>query len=82
MDCKQEVNSPWEMMQHIQKVHPWLNMSIKTATKYFEELIEVLEDNYMEDLYEHDHMVSEQGKNIPKYPSKEWVVARSVTPEI
>ena len=64
-DCKYEVNSPWEMMQHIKKVHPWLNMSIKTATKYFEEL------------YEHDHMVSEQGKKTPKYPSKEWVVKKA-----
>ena len=82
MDCKQEVNSPWEMMQHMQKVHPWLGMNMEISTQYFEELIESLEDNYMEDLYEHDHMVSKQGKKIPKYPTIEWVIARSVTPEI
>ena len=36
----------------------------------------------MEDLHENDHMAFEQGKKIPKYPTKEWVIARSVTPEI
>ena len=64
MDCKQEVNSPWVMMQHIQKVHPWLNWSIETSTKHFEEEIEALEDNNMEEL-EHDPIVS---KKCPKYP--------------
>ena len=70
-DCRQEIRSPQEMMQHIQEEHPWLKWSIQTSKKHFEEEIEALEDNYMEDLYEHDHMVSEQGKKTPKYPSKE-----------
>ena len=62
-------------MQHIQKVHPWLNWSIETSTKHFEEEIEALEDNYMEEL-EHDPMVSKQCKKTPKYPTKEWIIAR------
>ena len=37
--------------------------------------MEALEDNYMEEL-EHDPMVSEQCKKTPKYPTKEWIIAR------
>ena len=81
-DCKYEVNfSLGDDATHTESTS-MVEHEHKNSTKYFEELIEALEDNYLEDLYEHDHMVSEQGKKIPKYPSKEWVVARSVTPEI
>ena len=52
-NCRQEIRSPQEMMQHIQKEHPWLNWSIETSKKHFEEEIEALEDNNMEVL-EHD----------------------------
>ena len=65
-------------MQHIQKEHPWLNWSIETSKKHFEEEIRALEDNNMEEL-EHDPIVS---KKCPKYPTKKWIIerfARSVT---
>ena len=64
-DCRQEIRSPQEMMQHIQEEHPWLKWSIQTSKKHFEEEIKALEDNELEEL-ENDQTVS---KKCQKYPT-------------
>merc|ERR1712215_9760 len=65
-DCRQEIRSPQEMMQHIQEEHPWLKWSKETSKKHFEEEIKALEDNELEEL-ENDQTVS---KKCQKYPTK------------
>merc|ERR1712215_486796 len=47
-DCRQEIRSPQEMMQHIQEEHPWLKWTKETSKKHFEEEIKALEEYELE----------------------------------